>query len=239
MAPALTDRWHGVLRIRLDESPRRNPLSLDTVRSLCAALADDPASVAVLGSTDPTIFSAGADLSVQDDVRQQISAELYDCYRLMLTRPGLVVAVVEGAAVGGGAQLATAADLRLTGPGARYRWVGPGHGLVVGGWILPQLVGRGRALDLAVTGRWVDAAEAAQIGLAGPPTEDPWAHAQDLLDRIVALDPDALTRLKQLSLHGGLLDALAAERHGNSTWDGRPPGRHAARRPPSPITVDR
>lgn len=223
MAPALIDRWHGAVRIRFDESRRRNPLGADVVRALVQVLSDSPTATVVIGSTDPRSFSAGADLHAEDAARQAISEALYDCYRLMVTRPGVVLAVVEGVAVGGGAQLAAAADLRVCGPGARWRWVGLGHGLAVGAWILPRLVGRGRAIELIVSSRWVEADEAARIGLGAAPTADPWRAAAELADRIADLDAPALARLKQLSLQPDLLAALRAEREGNQQWDGHVP----------------
>jgi enoyl-CoA hydratase/carnithine racemase len=223
MTDVLTDRWCGALRVRFDSPERRNALGLDTVGALRAALESEPATTLVLGSTDARIFSAGADITVADEVRQQISEGLYDCYRLMVTRPGPVIAVVEGAAVGGGAQLTTAADLRVGGRQARWQWVGPGHGLVVGGWILPSLVGRGRALHLTLTSPWVSAEEAVAYGLLNDVHSDPWAETARIVKQLQELDQPAVARLKQLSLHDGLLDRLEAERRANNGWDGRAP----------------
>src|SRR5260370_34641559 len=92
----------------------------------------------------------------------------------MTPRPGPVMAAVGGPAVAGGAQLATAADLRIAGPAARFRWIGPpGRDLAVGAWVLPDLGGRGRASELAMTGRWLDAAEALALGLVHPVEAEP------------------------------------------------------------------
>lgn len=223
MTELLIDRWHGALRVRFDNPARRNALGNDTVGALRAALEFDPETTVVLGSTDPRIFSAGADITVPDADRQRISDALYDCYRQMITRPGPVIAVVEGPAVGGGAQLSTAADLRTGGPNARWQWVGPGHGLVVGGWILPALVGRAQALDLTLTSRWLDAAKAVDCGLLSDVAEDPWAQAAGIVEHLQTLDPQAVGQLKRLSLDDGLLDRLDAEQHNNRGWDGRAP----------------
>ncbi|MDN5894376.1 MAG: enoyl-CoA hydratase/isomerase family protein, partial [Nocardioides sp.] len=136
--PAATSGVAGRPRVlRLAAPRRRNALTLETVDHLLAELDEDPRGVLLLGSSTPDIFSAGADLAADDRTRATLSDRLYACYERMITRPGPVIAVVEGAAVGGGAQLCAAADIRVASPDARWRWAGPGHGLAVGGWILP------------------------------------------------------------------------------------------------------
>lgn len=87
--------------------------------------------------------------------------------RLMLSKP--VIAAIEGPAVAGGIELAAWCDMRVVAEGATLgvfcrRWGVP---LIDGGTVrLPRIVGQGRANDLILTGRGVDAAEAAQMGLA-------------------------------------------------------------------------
>jgi enoyl-CoA hydratase/carnithine racemase len=213
------------VRLKLNRPERRNAIDEDTVLDLLDALDESPSTPVLLGSTDATIFSAGADLAVSDEERTRLSDLLYQCYERMITRPGPVIAVVEGPAVGGGAQLATAADLRICGPGARFRWLGPGHGLAVGSWVLPSLVGRSVALDLMLTSRWLDAPEAHRLGMIrlaeDPWAEDPWAGASELAAHIAGLDRQAVARIKTIAASGGLLERLAAERTGNqATWSG-------------------
>lgn len=218
------------LRVLLDTPARRNALSWETVDRLHELLRVDPDQPFVLGSTTPGIFSAGADLTVDDATRARLSDRLYEVYQAMVTRPGIVIAVVEGAAVGGGAQLATAADLRLASPAARWRWAGPGHGLAVGAWILPHLVGRARGLDLALTGRWLFAEEALAAGFVSAVVDDPWRAAAELAGRLAAADQDALARVKQVATRSDLLSGLAEERRTNrECWSGAaPPPREAA-----------
>lgn len=213
----------GQLQLRLDAPAVRNALTLATVRRLRAELDRDPTATVLLGSTTPDIFSAGADLGAPDDERSQISDLLYTCYEQLVTRPGIVIAVVEGAAVGGGAQLTAAADVRIASTAARWRWVGPGHGLAVGTWILPDLVGRSRALDLTLTGRWLDAAEAAQCGFVARLDPEPWQRAAELAAALDRMDATALARVKQLTTRPHLIDQLAAERERNGGWSGRAP----------------
>jgi enoyl-CoA hydratase/carnithine racemase len=172
--------------------------------------------VVLLGSTDPRVFCAGADLSLPMADRAAVSDLLYECYEHMITRPGPVIAVIGGPAVGGGAQLAAAADLRIAGPGARLRFTGPiGAGLAVGAWILPDLAGRGAALEIGLTGRWLDAAEALTLGLVHRVEDDPDQVAASLAETLVAAGPLGPGRIKAVASAGGLLDRLRTERSAN------------------------
>jgi enoyl-CoA hydratase/carnithine racemase len=173
----------------------------------------------LIGSTDPRIFCAGADLTIPDAERAAISDMIYDCCQAMITRPGPVIAVLTGPAVGGGAQLAAASDLRIAGPGARLRWIGPpGPDLAVGAWLLPDLVGRGVAMDLVLTGRWVNAAEALALGLVSRVAEDPEQSAELIAADLAARGTGA--GAKAVMASPGLLDRLRAEREVNrSAWE--------------------
>jgi enoyl-CoA hydratase len=206
----------GYLRLLLSRPDQRNALVPGMVVALTEAMQADRDAVVLLGSTDARVFCAGADLSLPMADRAAVSDLLYECYEHMITRPGPVIAVVGGPAVGGGAQLATAADLRIAGPGARLRWAGPaGAGLAVGAWILPDLVGRGAALEIGMTGRWVDAAEALAFGLVHRVEDDPDRVAAGLAETLAAGGSLGPGRIKAVAAAGGLLDRLRAERHLN------------------------
>ncbi|MBC7633661.1 enoyl-CoA hydratase/isomerase family protein [Aeromicrobium sp.] len=221
----------SVTRVRINAPARRNALSLATVEDLHRTLSARPSCTLLLGSTTANIFSSGADLDTDDATRTRLSDLLYDCYEQMITRPGIVIAVVEGAAVGGGAQLTTAADIRVISAQARWRWVGPGHGLAVGAWILPTLLGRSRALDLTLTSRWLHAAEAVQAGLAARVDEDPWSRARELAVSLAGADPAALARVKKVTTADDLLGRLTAERQQNrDSWTGSAPSARTASR---------
>jgi len=170
----------------------------------------------VLGSTGRDVFCAGADMTISETERAEVSGLLYECLEIMITRPGPVIAAVAGPAVAGGAQLATAADLRIAGPAARFRWIGPpGRDLAVGAWVLPDLVGRGRAAELAMTGRWVDAGEALALGLVNRVEPEPLPAAEELAAELAAGGAGSLARIKVITATGGLLDRLHAERRAN------------------------
>jgi enoyl-CoA hydratase/carnithine racemase len=206
-------RW-----LRLDRPERRNALDVTLMAAVRDALAAEPGVPVLLGSTDPRVFCAGADLTVTHAERAAISDLVYDCCEVMITRPGPVIAVITGAAVGGGAQLAAASDLRIAGPGARLRWIGPpGADLAVGAWLLPDLAGRGAALDLVLTGRWVDAGESLALGLVNRVEDDPERAAEELAGSLAARGAGA--GVKAVMAAGGLLDRLRAEREVNrSAW---------------------
>jgi enoyl-CoA hydratase/carnithine racemase len=210
----------GYRRLLLSRPQRHNALDVGLARALRDAFAEDPPEPVVLGSTDPQMFCAGADLTVADADRAAVSSLLYECYEIMVTRPGPVIAAVGGPAVGGGAQLAAAADVRIAGPAARLRWTGPpGRDLAVGAWVLPDLIGRARALDLIVTARWIGAAEALSLGLVGQVVADPLEAAADLASDLVARGPGSAARAKMIMAAGGLLDRLHAEQQANrSAW---------------------
>ena len=206
-------RW-----LRLTRPQRRNALDVSLTAAIRDALAAEPSVPVLLGSADPAMFCAGADLTISNAERAAVSDLIYDCCHAIITRPGPVIAVLSGAAVGGGAQLAAAADLRIASPAARLRWVGPpGVNLTVGAWVLPDLVGRGPAMDLVLTGRWLEAAEALALGLLNHLSPEPDALAAeiaaDLARRGVAAG------IKPVMAAGGLPDRLEAERAANrSAW---------------------
>jgi enoyl-CoA hydratase len=217
----------GYLRLLLARPDRRNALDPGMVRALMDAFRAEPAALVVLGSNDPRSFCAGADLAISDALRAETSDLLYECYEVMITRPGPVIAVINGPAVGGGAQLATAADLRIGGPAARLRWAGPpGRDLSVGAWVLPDLVGRGAALELGLTGRWVEAAEALRLGLLHQVDDDPDQIAADLAETLLGRPAAALGKVKLVASAGGLLDRLHAERDANRAAFAQPPPTH-------------
>jgi enoyl-CoA hydratase len=222
----------GVVALWLDRPASRNALDRDLTDALTSAFAQ-PARAFVLGSSDERWFCAGADLKMDDEVRAGVSDDLYELYRTMIMAPAPIIAAVAGPAVGGGAQLALAADIRVGGKAAMLRLAGPGHGLAVGAWALPSIVGRGRAMDLCLTMRAVGADEALRIGLLDRVEPDPRAAALELAAGIASLVPEAARRVKAVVRTGtDLVVALEAERDGNRSWSGSVRGltREATRR---------
>jgi enoyl-CoA hydratase/carnithine racemase len=134
--------------------------------------------------------------------------------------PAVVVAAVQGHAVGAGFQLALAADLRLLADDAQLCMREAQLGLVpdLGGTRpLVHLVGYARALEICATGRFVGAREASDIGLATAvvPRDDLETATADLVAALLATPEGSLRALKPLlvnAIHAAPADQLAAER---------------------------
>jgi enoyl-CoA hydratase len=212
----------GVVRLLLDRPERRNALDRALVEGLLEAFHEPGEPVVVLGSTSPAAFCAGADVTLQDAERADVSDLLYELYARMTGSEAIVIAALDGHAVGGGAQLAIAADLRVAAPATTIRLAGPGHGLAVGAWGLPSLVGRGRAMDLCLSMRPVCADEALAIGLVDRVVDDVDAGSLELAAALAELDHAAAARVKRLAwTAAGGRDALEMERASNrSAWSG-------------------
>jgi enoyl-CoA hydratase/carnithine racemase len=112
-----------------------------------------------------------------------------------------VIAAVHGVALGGGAQIALGADLRIVAPDARISILEIRWGLVpdmTGTWMLPRLVGLDVAKELTFTGRMVSGEEAVKIGLATRVADDPRAEALALAAEIAGKSPQAVRGAKRL-----------------------------------------
>ncbi|HET7386437.1 MAG TPA: enoyl-CoA hydratase/isomerase family protein [Nocardioidaceae bacterium] len=129
-----------------------------------------------------------------------------------LRRPEIVsIAAVRGAAVGAGFQLALSCDLRVLSDDARFSMREPIYGLVpdlTGTKPLVELVGYSRALEICATTRWVDAAEAREIGLATAvvPAEELDGAVADLVSALTAPLYGAVTQTKALLQSAARLD---------------------------------
>jgi enoyl-CoA hydratase len=174
MSAVRVERAGPVTTVILDRPDVRNAVDHATAQELADAFrafdADEQARVAVLWGAGGT-FCAGADLHAIAAGRANRFEPTGDGpmgpTRMRLNKP--VIAAVSGYAVAGGLELALWCDLRVVEADATFgvfcrRWGVP---LVDGGTVrLPRVVGLGRALDLILTGRPVDATEALAIGLA-------------------------------------------------------------------------
>ena len=213
----------AVLRLTLSRPGRHNAVDQEFVDGLRAAFEEEaPRAAAVILRAEGS-FCSGIDLGLSPDSRRSVSGQLYELYALMVTHERVILAAASGHAIGAGAQLLLASDLRVASPDLVVRFPGPEHGLAVGTWGLPALVGRGRALELALTMRAVNSDEALRIGLVDRLAEDPDSEVLDIARAISELDREAVTSTKALVAAAcGLKESLAREALRNGTADRAP-----------------
>ncbi len=225
------ERSGPVFTVLLHRPERRNAVDQPTADLLANAFrdfeADESALVAVLHGEGGS-FCAGADLKgVSSGKGNRTVAEgdgPMGPSRMLLSKP--VVAAVAGYAVAGGLELALWCDLRVVERSAQFgvfcrRWGVP---LIDGGTVrLPRIIGLGRALDMILTGRAVDAEEALRIGLADRIVDDGTSReAAEELARQIAAFPQLCMRSDRLSVYeqaGVPLEAAIANefQHGLKT----------------------
>lgn len=175
MSAAIEFEDDGRLAVLLLDASPVNVLSLELLRAFTAALdrfeAAD-ARVLVIGSAIEGIFASGGDVELISRTDATGFVGYMHALREALDRlDGLGVpsiAALDGAAFGGGLELALACTMRVAGDGARLGLPQVKLGTIPaagGTQRLPRMVGHGRALDLLVTGRTVDADEAYAMGL--------------------------------------------------------------------------
>lgn len=171
----------GVGTITLNRPGSRNAFTFSMIhkweRLLRDARTDDGVRVVVLTGAGDRAFCSGVDLSAISNANPDLTPlqrkqQLHDeIHRVALALEDLdkpVIAAINGVAVGAGLDMALMCDMRIMSSSARvsegYVKVGltPGDG---GSYYLPRIVGTAKALELLLTGDWVDAAEALRIGL--------------------------------------------------------------------------
>lgn len=215
MPPVRLEARGSVLLVTIDRPAARNAIDAEAAAMLAAAwdrLRDDDAlAAAVLTGAGEQAFCAGADLKQLAGLRETPGGWLGISRRLDAGKP--VIAAVNGAALGGGLELALAADLRIAEEHATFgctnrKWGVP---LVDGGTQrLPRVVGLARAMEMILTGRVLDAATALDWGLANEivPRGASVERACELASALAAL-PQAALRADRASVYLGLGQPLA------------------------------
>ena len=218
----------GVTTVTIAREAVRNALSRQTIAELAdalAAFASDPAlRVAVLTGAGQRAFAAGADIGELAALgsaleARQICEATHTLGEQIAAMPKIVIAAINGVALGGGLELAMCCDLRIAAETARFGQPEINLGIIPG-WggtqRLPRLVGAARALLLCVTGEPIGADEALRIGLVERvvPAEALLPSAQALAAQIARQAPLAVAAIKQAIGRGGemtLRDGCAYE----------------------------
>ncbi|MFC9983551.1 enoyl-CoA hydratase/isomerase family protein [Microbacterium keratanolyticum] len=189
----------------LNRPERRNAIdqeTIDALHALCADLETTPRTLILTGADG--VFASGADIAQlrerrAEDARRGINAMAFIRVHDL---PMPVIAALDGYALGGGAELAYAADIRIGTPALRIGNPEPGLGIIAAAgatWRLPEIVGDARASELLLTGRALTADEALAWGLISAihPADGLLGAAHVIADRIAANDPLAVQYTKR------------------------------------------
>ena len=224
-----TDVGDGVYTIRFADPERGNPLSRETYRAACDALDDatetDARCIVLEGAGDA--FSTGFDIDSMgsddeadpdetlDDHIEEIQQNEHRLVEALITHPLPTVAKIDGAAIGDGACVGLACDIPLASERARIGFSQARFALSLdcgASYLLPRLVGRGMAMELALTGKIVDGERAADLGLVNHvyPDDAFEARAEEIVDALATGPPIAQKHIKRLVRRGDQRDIETA-----------------------------
>jgi len=228
---------NGVADVRLNRPEKMNaldPAMFDGLIEVGEALKADPSVRAVVLSGEGRAFCAGLDFgsfqAMADAPKDRPTGDVdlgrkegritnrgQQAAYVWREMPAPVIAAVHGVALGGGFQIALAADIRIVAPDVRMSVLEVRWGLIpdmTGTQLLPQVVGLDVAKELTFTGRMVEGEEAVRIGLATRVSETPLDDALALAREIAGKSPNAVRGAKALLNLAGtvsLADGFQAE----------------------------
>lgn len=220
-----------VATITLDRPERLNALTFevyDELRNGFRALAHEEGVRAIVITGAGRAFCSGGDVEsiigalFERDADGLLEFTRMTCDLILAIRecPRPVIAALNGTVAGAGAVIATACDVRIAAPSAKIAYLFTKVGLsgadMGASWMLPRIIGLGRATELLMTGDFIDAAEAHRIGLYNwlVPDGEALPAALELAARL-ARGPSAALEVTKRALeaeaHMTLADALEAE----------------------------
>jgi enoyl-CoA hydratase len=226
------ERTGAAAVLTIDRRERRNAVDVETAGLLLDGLrefeADDDARVLVLTGDGPEAFCAGADLKAMAEAGPELTSGVLDAVaarpegpmgftRLTPSKP--TVAAISGWCLAGGLELALWCDLRIATETARLGFTERRFGvpLIDGGTQrLPLVVGMGRALELILTGRVVDAEEALRWGLVNQvvPAGSHLERALEIAEGLAAFPQTTMLSDRRAAIEGSglpLANGLALE----------------------------
>lgn len=206
---ALSLDQDGLLTISIDRADILNALNEETIDELRRAIEyfyeNDKVKGVIVTGTGKKAFAAGADISEIAELNEMNARKFaengQEVFHMLETSEKPVIAAVNGFALGGGCELAMACHLRVASANAKFGQpevnlgIIPGYG---GTQRLTHLVGKGKSLELMMTGRTIDAQEALQIALVNyvmPTHEEMMAKCKELLKQILEKAPLAIAQI--------------------------------------------
>ncbi|CAM0944989.1 unnamed protein product [Alopecurus aequalis] len=212
----------GIVELRLERPEARNAIGKEMLKGLRSAMekveADPTANVLLVASSVAKVFCAGADLKERklmglSEVREFVNS-LRATFSSFEALPIPTIAVVEGAAFGGGLELALSCDLRIC-ESATFSLPETGLAIIPGAGgtqRLPRIIGRSRAKELIFTGRRFDATEAVTMGVVNycVPGGEAYQKALELAREINQKGPLAIRMAKKAINQGMEVDLSSA-----------------------------
>lgn len=212
----LSDSDSGVVEVNLDRPGAKNAISKDMLhglqRSLEAVNKDHSAKVLMICSSVHKVFCAGADLKERktmtpDEIQNYVNS-LRSTFSFLEGLHIPTIAVVEGAALGGGLEMALSCDLRICGEDAVFGLPETGLAIIPGAGgtqRLPRLVGKSLAKEIIFTGRKIGARDALSMGLVNHcvPVGEARSKALEIARDINQKGPLAI-RMAKRAIDGGL-----------------------------------
>jgi enoyl-CoA hydratase/3-hydroxyacyl-CoA dehydrogenase len=200
-----------------------SPQVVQDLASVWARVKDSGVRALVIASSNPFLFSAGADIkaftTMDEEGGRELLQGMHGLLREIGTSPVATIAAVNGLAFGGGCELAMACDIRIAARSALFGQpeiklgIIPGFG---GTQRLPRLVGENKALEMNLVGDPILAEEAFELGLVNRVVDD-----HELLDaalawarRLAAQAPLAIEQIKRVSGAGDIDAGIASEQEG-------------------------
>jgi len=206
----LLEQADGIARITLNRPDRLNSFTRAMHAELQAVLEETKDSRVVILTGSGRGFCAGQDLNDRAvapgeavDLGETVEASWNPLIRRLATMPQPVIARVNGAAAGAGANIALACDIVVAAKSAKFIQSFSALGLVPdsgGSWHLPRLVGQARALGLALTGEPLAAEKAAEWGLIWRAVDDESLDAEvdAIASKLASLPPLGLAAIKAI-----------------------------------------
>jgi enoyl-CoA hydratase len=216
------EKRDGIAYVTLNRPESLNVYTIqmrDDLNEILRAIKDDrDVKIGIFRGAGEKAFCAGADLSefltapppvIARQVRWQ-----RDVWGLFLSIPQPLIAALHGYVLGSGIEMALCCDIRIASEDVRFGLPEVGLGIIPaagGTQTLPRLIGRGKALEMLLTNRWIDAEEAYRIGLVNHvvPKETLLQDAEEMARKIASHDPGAVRYAKQAVVKG--LDLTLAQ----------------------------
>jgi len=224
----------GVATIALNRPEARNALNLEMCESLFAAIGKIDARLVFIRGNGP-VFCGGADVKERTGKSEQWVRErrlkAFAAYEALEALPMPCIALVHGAAIGSGCEIAAACDFIVATPDAIFRTPEAQRGTVGATQRLPRILGKRLAKDLMFTGRDLGAEEARQAGFVSRIVADLDVAMNDLKATILKAPPLALQLAKRAIDQGIERDPKGAreieiaaieEQLASGQWMGKP-----------------